>query len=94
MEFHYYYLLQDIIGVLLGALSFKMIILYLLHIKNKGPSKHSVLCVLGNVMMLMSGTSLVASQFGIRAWIAGAVLFIFGCMFACAAHRTQITKTT
>lgn len=69
MEFHYYYLIQDILGVLLAFLGFRMSLLCIKMISINKLSKSSILVLIKYVLILCAGLSLLLTSFEIKNWI-------------------------
>jgi phosphatidylserine synthase len=69
MEFHYYYLIQDILGVFLAFLGFRLSLLCIKMISINKLSKSSILVLIKYVLILCSGLSLLLTSFEIKNWI-------------------------
>ena len=69
MEFHYYYLIQDILGVLLAFLGFRMSLLCIKMISINKLSKNSILVLIKYVLILCAGLNLLLSSFEMKNWI-------------------------
>lgn len=76
MEFHFYYIIQDIVGVMLAFLGIRMFILCLKIISVNKLSKGSVLLLIRYALMILSGVNLLLNSFGAKPWIVSAVLMI------------------
>ncbi|OGD16491.1 hypothetical protein A2V47_03460 [Candidatus Atribacteria bacterium RBG_19FT_COMBO_35_14] len=92
MDFHYYYLVQDIIGVLLAFLALKMLILFGLKIYRHGLSIKYSLCLIGNIMLLWAGINFMISPWGVRTWTISFMLSLIGLLFGRFAYNYSITK--
>jgi len=92
MEFRSYYLIQDIIGVLLAALALKLLVLFGLKIYSRGLSIKHLLCLIGNIMLLLSGINLAISPWGLRTWTISIILFLIGWLFGRFIYNYSATK--
>lgn len=78
MEFHYYYIIQDIIGVLLVFINLRLTYLCLRIMKIKGISKNSLVVLFHYVIYFIAGFNLLISDFGLRPWIISSSIFVVG----------------
>lgn len=76
MEFHYYYLIQDVLGVLLCFLGVRMVYLCLKIISIRGFSKNSILFLIKYNLLILAGANLLFNNFGFKPWILSIVLII------------------
>ena len=81
MDFRYYYLIQDIIGVLLAFLALKLLVLFGLKIYRNGLSIKYSLCFIGNIMLLLAGINFMISPWGIKTWVISVILCLVGWLF-------------
>ncbi|MCG8485718.1 MAG: hypothetical protein MJA31_20600 [Clostridia bacterium] len=89
MEFHYWFLIQDILGVLLAALGFKFAIIYMMiMIKRCFLLKH-FLCLIGNIMFILAGINLIFSPWCLKTWGISFLFFIFALLFGRLVYKRE-----
>lgn len=76
MEFHYYYLIQDFLGVLLCFLGIIMVYLCLKMIFIRSFSKNSMLFLIKYSLFIISGVNLLSNNFELKPWILSMILMI------------------
>ncbi|CAH2214586.1 Membrane protein [Tepidibacter aestuarii] len=78
MEFHYYYIIQDIIGVLLAFINLRLAYLCFRMIKVKGILKNLLVHLIYYITCFIAGFNLLISPFGLRAWTMSLGIFFLG----------------
>lgn len=86
MSFKYYYLLQDILGILILALGLKLMIIYTLKIIKGGATAFKLLCFTGNLFLFLSGLNLILMYPGLKSWVISLGLFIVAWLFGLIAN--------
>ncbi|WP_042274601.1 hypothetical protein [Faecalimicrobium dakarense] len=76
MEFHYYYLIQDFLGVLLCFLGIRMVYLCLRIIYIESLSKNSILFLIKYSLFILAGAILLFNNFELKPWILSMILII------------------
>ncbi len=76
MEFHYYYLIQDFLGVLLCFLGIIMVYLCLKMILIRNFSKNAMLFLIKYSLFIISGVNLLSNNFELKPWILSMILMI------------------
>lgn len=76
MEFHFYYIIQDIVGVMLAFLGIRMLLLCLKMISINKPSKGSIFLLIRYTLMVLAGVNLLLNKFGLRPWVISILLMI------------------
>lgn len=76
MEFHYYYLIQDFLGVLLCFLGIIMVYLCLKMIFIRNFSKNAMLFLIKYSLFIISGVNLLSNNFELKPWILSMILMI------------------
>lgn len=76
MKFHYYYLIQDFVGVMLAFIGIRMFLLCLKIIKSKKLTKNGLLLLIKYALFTLSGANLLMNPFGFKPWIISIVLMI------------------
>ncbi|KKY01083.1 hypothetical protein VN21_10685 [Paraclostridium benzoelyticum] len=76
MEFHYYYLIQDFLGVLLCFLGIIMVYLCLKMIFIRNFSKNAMLFLIKYSLFIISGVNLLSNHFELKPWILSMILVI------------------
>ncbi|HSQ90273.1 hypothetical protein [Romboutsia sp.] len=74
MEFHYYYLIQDIVGVMIGFVGIRLFTLCIRMILSGKNSKNSILLIIKYSLVALSGANLLINEFGLRSWIISIIL--------------------
>lgn len=74
MEFHYYYLIQDIIGLIVAFIGLRMFMLCFRMILSRKISKNTFLITLKYALVTVSGVNLLINQFGLKPWIISIIL--------------------
>ncbi len=74
MEFHYYYLIQDIVGIILTFIGIRMLILCFRYIFYNKISKSILILMLKYTLITLSGINLLINQFGTIHWIISIIL--------------------
>ncbi|HGM3508990.1 TPA: hypothetical protein ACKOR7_003600 [Clostridioides difficile] len=69
MKFEYYYLIQDITGILLAFVGLRMSILGFRILSIKGISINTLLILIKYCLFAIAGLNLLISKFGITHWI-------------------------
>lgn len=76
MEFHYYYLIQDFVGVMLSFIGIRMFALCVKIISVKKLSRNSILLLIKYALYVISGVNLLMHEFGFKPWILSIFLII------------------
>lgn len=76
MKFHYYYLIQDFIGIMLAFVGIRMFLLCLKFIKGDKLTKNGLLLLIKYALFTLSGANLFMNSFGFKPWILSIVLMI------------------
>lgn len=76
MEFHYYYLIQDFLGVLLCFLGIIMVYLCLKMFFIRSFSKNSMLSLIKYSLFIVAGVNLLSNNFELKPWILSMILMI------------------
>ncbi|WP_250674171.1 hypothetical protein LZ906_002790 [Paraclostridium ghonii] len=76
MEFHYYYLIQDILGVLLAFLGFRMSLLCIKMISINKLSKNSILILIKYILILCAGLNLLLTRFEVKNWLISILIIL------------------
>ncbi|RDY24329.1 hypothetical protein CHF27_002950 [Romboutsia maritimum] len=74
MEFHYYYLIQDIVGVMVGFVGIRMFALCIRMILSGKSSKNTILITIKYALVTISGVNLLINQFGLKPWMISIIL--------------------
>lgn len=74
MEFHYYYLIQDIVGIIATFIGVRMLILCFRYIFSNKISKSILILMLKYTLITLSGINLLINQFGTIHWIISIIL--------------------
>ncbi len=80
-------LIQDIVGILIVLLGLKLSILYFLCIIRQGKKSKNIICLMGSVMLILSGINLVFFYEGLRTWAISIVLVIIGFLLGKLAYK-------
>lgn len=81
MEFHYWFLIQDILGVLLAILGLKFAIIYILLMLKRRITLSYLACFMGNIMLVLSGVNLIISPWSLKTWGISLALFLLAWLF-------------
>lgn len=76
MEFHYYYIIQDIIGVLMAFVGIRMFTLSTRMILSNKKSKNAVLLSISYILITISGINLLLNRFKLKTWTISIVFII------------------
>ena len=76
MEFHFYFIIQDIVGVMLAFLGIRMFLLCLKMISINKLSKGSIFLLIRYTLMVLGGVNLLLNKFGLRPWVISILLMI------------------
>ena len=68
MEFHYYYIIQDIIGILMAFIGIRMFALSIRMILSKKKVKNIIVLSVSYVLIAASGINLLLYNFEIETW--------------------------
>ena len=74
MEFHYYYIIQDIIGVLMAFVGIRMLTLIIKMGLNGPKNKNIILIFIKYALVTLAGVNFLISKFGIKPWIVSIIL--------------------
>ncbi|WP_027701010.1 hypothetical protein [Metaclostridioides mangenotii] len=76
MEFHLYYIIQDVIGVLISFLGIRLFLLSLKIASINKLSKGSLLLMTRYTLMILAGVNLLLNKFGLKPWIISLILMV------------------
>jgi hypothetical protein len=76
MEFHLYYIIQDVIGVLISFLGIRLFSLSLKIASINKLSKGSLLLMTRYTLMILAGVNLLLNKFGLKPWIISIILMV------------------
>ncbi|GAA0222417.1 hypothetical protein [Metaclostridioides mangenotii] len=76
MEFHLYYIIQDVIGVLISFLGIRLFLLSLKIASINKLSKGSLLLMTRYTLMILAGVNLLLNKFGLKPWIISIILMV------------------
>ncbi|RDY29135.1 hypothetical protein CHL78_002175 [Romboutsia weinsteinii] len=81
MQFHYYYLIQDFVGVMLAFVGIRMLFLCLRLASSKKFTKNIVLLMTKYSLFIFAGANLLMNTFGLNHWICSILLMIISIAF-------------
>lgn len=87
MEFHYYYIIQDIVGVLMAFIGIRMFTLSIRMILSSKKSKNGILISISYALITIAGINLLFNNFGVKPWIVSIILILLSLLI------TNIVKT-
>lgn len=87
MEFHYYYIIQDIVGVLMAFIGIRMFTLSIRMILSSKKSKNGILISISYALITIAGINLLFKNFGLKPWIVSIILILLSLLI------TNIVKT-
>lgn len=87
MEFHYYYIIQDIVGVLMAFIGIRMVTLSIRMILSSKKSKNGILISISYALITIAGINLLFNNFGLKPWIVSIILILLSLLI------TNIVKT-
>lgn len=76
MEFHYYYIIQDIIGVFMAFIGMRMFTLSIKIILSRKKSKNMILLCISYALITFAGINLLLNEFGLKPWIISIILIL------------------
>lgn len=82
MEFHYYYLIQDIVGLIAAFIGLRMVTLCFRIMLSGKMSKNILLILLKYALVTISGVNLLINQFGLKPWIISIILIFISTIIA------------
>jgi hypothetical protein len=94
MEFHYYYLIQDFMGIILAFIGIRMFMLYLRIASVKKLSKNAILFLVKYALAILSGSNLLMHQFGFKPWILSGVLIIISVIISPRVNTVSMPSYT
>ncbi len=74
MEFHYYYIIQDIVGVLMSFLGIRLCTLTIRFIISGRRSTNTILVLVKYFLITIAGVNLLMTKFSLKSWIVSIVL--------------------
>ncbi|MBC5995336.1 hypothetical protein EAI30_07295 [Romboutsia ilealis] len=74
MEFHYYYLIQDIIGLITAFVGIRMLMLCFRFVFYNKISKVTYIFISKYMLITLAGSNLLFNQFGLKPWIISIIL--------------------
>lgn len=78
-KFHYYYLIQDILGVFISFFSFRIFINYLKLCISKGINKERFYYILIYILYFFCGLNLLIFKWSLKTWFTS--IFVFTVVF-------------
>ncbi|EQK44890.1 hypothetical protein [Paraclostridium bifermentans] len=87
MEFHYYYIIQDIVGVLMAFIGIRMFTLSIRMILSSKKSKNGILISISYALITIAAINLLFNNFGLKPWIVSIILILLSLLI------TNIVKT-
>lgn len=87
MEFHYYYIIQDIVGVLMAFIGIRMFTLSIRMILSSKKSKNGILISISYALITIASINLLFNNFGLKPWIVSIILILLSLLI------TNIVKT-
>ena len=76
MEFHYHYIIQDIVGILMTFIGIRMFALSIRMILSGRKSKNTILLLIKYILITLSGVNLIINKFGLKHWIISIILIL------------------
>jgi hypothetical protein len=76
MEFHYHYIIQDIVGILMTFIGIRMFTLSIRMILSGRKSKNTILLLIKYILITLSGVNLIINKFGLKHWIISIILIL------------------
>lgn len=76
MEFRYYYVIQDIIGVLIAFVGIRMFMLSIQMMLSRRKFKNVIALSVSYALIAASGINLLLYNFGLKTWIRSIVFVI------------------
>lgn len=76
MEFHYHYIIQDIVGILMAFIGIRMFTLSIRMILSGRKSKNTILLLIKYALITLSGVNLTINKFGLKPWIISMILVL------------------
>jgi hypothetical protein len=76
MEFHYHYIIQDIVGILMAFVGIRMFALSIRMILSGRKSKNTILLLIKYILITLSGVNLIINKFGLKHWIISIILIL------------------
>ncbi|MDK2563708.1 hypothetical protein QOZ84_09115 [Romboutsia sedimentorum] len=76
MEFHYHYIIQDIVGILMAFIGIRMFTLSIRILLSGRRSKNTILLLIKYALITLSGVNLTINKFGLKPWIISMILVL------------------
>ena len=92
MNFNYFSVAQDVIGILLALLGLKLSIIYFLYLFRQERKFKNILCLMGSIMLIISGVNLVIFNRDLRTWFISIVFLIIGWKLGKLAYKIHQGK--
>lgn len=89
MEFHYYYIIQDIIGVLMAFVGIRMLTLSVRMLMSGKVSKSALLLTISYGLIVVSGVNLLVNEFGLLPWIISIILVLLSLLITRMVGRFE-----
>lgn len=89
MEFHYYYIIQDIIGVLMAFVGIRMLTLSVRMLMSGKVSKSALLLTISYGLIVVSGVNLLVNEFGLMPWIISIILVLLSLLITRMVGRFE-----
>ena len=90
MEFHYYYIIQDIVGVLMAFIGIRMFALSIRMILSGRRSKNTILLSIKYALITLSGVNFLINKFGLKTWIISIILVLLAIVITPKANTKDI----
>ncbi|MDK2586076.1 hypothetical protein QOZ83_09410 [Romboutsia sedimentorum] len=76
MEFHYHYIIQDIVGILMAFIGIRMFTLSIRILLSGRRSKNTIVLLIKYALITLSGVNLTINKFGLKPWIISMILVL------------------
>ena len=90
MRFEYYYLIQDVLGIILLMFSLRVQYFFIKCWIHKGFSRRYVYALFSYSLLLIAGVTFIVSPFGIIPWC----VFFFCCVLFWGMQKFQSDQST
>jgi len=92
MEFHYYYIIQDLVGLLMLFTFSRMILLNIKLIISKGIRIKRVKLLIAHSLLLSSGVFLCINEWSFKTWIITLVVVLIGYLIIPRYKIKEVTR--
>lgn len=91
MRFAYYFLIQDILGVLIIAMGIRLAQVYFVMMKNRGIKRVYMVCMVGSLLLAAAGGNLLFFPWGWQTWAVSGGLFITGRLLGTLVNWIEVS---